>query len=252
MGILLAAGLTVLVLLAAVSSPQAAQTDLDPPLLDGSGGYRFIHVDDRTGLPSRFDPCTEVGFVVNLDGAPDRALVDVQEAFRRAELGTGIRFAFEGIVDEVPQRGRPAHQPEVYGDRWAPILVGWIDMPAEAQGGHRGAVVGWGAHTPLVSPGVQDVVTTGTIALDRGAQSVRAGFGAGRRWGNVILHELGHVLGLDHVDTGGQVMAPTVDHGAGEWGAGDLAGLAYLGREAGCLRVPRPRDVDMSPEPRIR
>jgi hypothetical protein len=244
--------LALVIVLAGVSSPTTPQTDLAPPVLDGSAGYRFIHVDAVTGLPSRFDPCSEVPYVVNLDGAPDGALADVEEAFRRAELATGIRFRSEGTVDETPQRGRSAYQPERYGDRWAPILVGWVPMPAETGQRHAGAVVGWGAHTPLVSNRVQDVVTSGTIALDRDARSVRTGFGAGRRWGNILLHELGHVLGLDHIEADGQVMAPTVDHGAGRWGQGDLAGLAYLGREAGCLEVPRPRDVDMAPEPRIR
>ncbi len=72
------------------------------------------------------------------------------------------------------------------------------------------------------------------------------GFGAGRRWGNVVLHELGHLLGLDHSEHPGEVMHATVDQGAGDWGPGDLAGLAHLGREAGCLRVPAPDRVDMS------
>ena len=63
------------------------------------------------------------------------------------------------------------------------------------------------------------------------------------RWQEVIQVEEQELAGLDHVDDSHQVMATTVDRGAGSWGAGDLAGLAYLGQEAGCLTVPEPRDV---------
>lgn len=222
-------------------------TELPAPVIDGSAGYRFIHLDEETGLPSRFDPCSEAAYVVNPAGAPDGAVEDVQEAFRRAELATGIRFVYEGTVAEVPERERAPYQPEVYGERWAPILVGWV--PMEPGDRSHGAVVGWGAHLPLLSGRAQDMVTTGTIALDRDARSVHAGFGSGRRWGNVVLHELGHVLGLDHADGNGEVMSATVDHGAGEWGPGDLEGLAYLGRQAGCLRAPGPGDVEVMEAP---
>lgn len=230
-----------------VTGSREPSSALPPPALDGADGYRFIHVDEGTALPSRFDPCAPVSYVINPAGAPARGVEDVEEAFRRAELATGIRFVYEGEVDEVPSRDRPPHQPERYGDRWAPILVGWTAMDAGEGERIHGTVVGWAAHSPLLSAGRQDVVTTGTIALDADARSVNAGFGAGRRWGNVILHEVGHLLGLDHSEGRGEVMAETVDRGAGRWGAGDLLGLAYLGSEAGCLRVPAPGQVDLRP-----
>jgi hypothetical protein len=234
----LTVAVVVAVTVLAVMPERVAQSALPPPVLDGSAGYRFVHVDGVTGRPARFNPCAPVGYVVNPVGAPERGIDDVQEAFRRAEIATGIRFVYEGTTAEVPARGRAAYQPEAYGDRWAPVLVGWIPIdPADGEG-VKGAVVGWASHSPLVSPRRQDVVVTGTIALDRNARSVRPGFGAGRRWGNVVLHEIGHLLGLDHAPDAGEVMATTVDRGAGVWGPGDLAGLLHLGREAGCLRVP--------------
>jgi hypothetical protein len=125
-------------------------------------------------------------------------------------------------------------------------------MPAET-GQRHGAVVGWGAHTPLVSNRVQDVVTTGTIALDRDVPaasvpgSVQDGVGA-----TSSSTSSGTSSDSTTSKPTGRSWPPRSTTERGRWGQGDLAGLAYLGREAGCLEVPRPRDVDMAPEPRIR
>lgn len=52
------------------------------------------------------------------------------------------------------------------------------------------------------------------------------------------MHELGHLVGLDHVADGRQVMAPIAPNFVNRspaWGAGDLAGLSQVGRQAGFL-----------------
>lgn len=45
-----------------------------------------------------------------------------------------------------------------------------------------------------------------------------------------LLHEIGHVLGLDHVDDPGQVMHDYGNFREGGLGAGDIAGLAAIGK----------------------
>lgn len=206
-------------------------------MLDGSAGYRFLHVDDGTGLPARFNPCEPVAYVVNPSGAPAGAVEDVHEAFRRASLASGIRFVYEGETDEGPNRSS-GYMPDRYGERWAPVLVVWGARTGlfETAGGQA---VGLASPETVTSTGRQDVIVSGVILLARDGPAVTPGFGAGRRWGNVALHEIGHVLGLDHVQDRGQVMAPHMGYDTGQWGEGDLAGLAHLGRQAGCLRVPR-------------
>ena len=68
------------------------------------------------------------------------------------------------------------------------------------------------------------------------AQQVRFRFGRN----NGEMHELGHVIGLDHVTDQSQIMYPTVTTKLSVFGAGDLAGLQLLGRPAGCMTVPAP------------
>ena len=45
----------------------------------------------------------------------------------------------------------------------------------------------------------------------------------------IVLHELGHLVGLDHVDDDGQLMYPEARRGVSDFAAGDLTGLAQLG-----------------------
>jgi hypothetical protein len=202
------------------------------------GSFAFIGLDARTGAPVRFDPCTPIAYVVNPDGAPPGVLDDVHEAVLRTQAAAGIMFVFEGFTDEAPTQNRSPYQPDRYGDRWAPVLVGWASPDAIAAT-HGSAVVGWAYHVVARNARQQDVAVSGVVALSRHAPTLRPGFGSGRRWGNVMLHELGHLLGLDHVDDPAQVMYPDANVGRGTWGPGDLAGLAALGYQGGCLRVPR-------------
>lgn len=48
----------------------------------------------------------------------------------------------------------------------------------------------------------------------------------------VILHELGHLVGLDHVTAPKQVMYPETQLVSTSLGAGDLTGLSLLGSGA--------------------
>jgi Zn-dependent protease with chaperone function len=61
---------------------------------------------------------------------------------------------------------------------------------------------------------------TGELKRPDGKRVVRA----------VVLHELGHLVGLDHVTAADQLMYPQVQPGVTDFGAGDLTGLAALGR----------------------
>lgn len=230
---------TLVVLVAHLGDGEAVV--LERPLLDGSGGYGFLHVDEHTRLPARFDPCEPIAYVVNPEGAPHGAIDDVREAFDRASVATGITFVHEGLTDERPRSGRDAYQPDRYGARWAPVLVAWADL-SEISLPHRGGdVLGWASQHVMTHPQRQDVVVSGMVVLALEGPAVRPGFGAGRRWGNVALHEVGHLLGLDHVDDRDQIMNADAGHAAGRWGEGDLAGLAHLGRDAGCVPVPEAR-----------
>jgi hypothetical protein len=54
------------------------------------------------------------------------------------------------------------------------------------------------------------------------------------------MHEMAHVLGLQHVDVSSEIMFPTATSRVAEFGPGDLTGLYAIGAPAGCLAQPDP------------
>jgi hypothetical protein len=53
----------------------------------------------------------------------------------------------------------------------------------------------------------------------------------------LVLHEVGHVFGLDHVDDERLLMAPNLDPDVQEpyYGFGELDGLTLVGANRGCV-----------------
>jgi hypothetical protein len=197
-------------------------------------GFSFKEVHPATGQPVRFDPCTPVGYVVNSSHAPSGALSDVHAALAKTSQATGIEFVYEGLTDEVPDVDRPPLQPDLYGRRWSPVLVAWTPGDASLFREHG---VGVAANSFVANDRGRLVYVTGIIVMNSD-QELSNGFGAGRTWGKVILHEAGHLVGLGHVDNPAEVMNPSLVSSPASWGVGDLAGLRRLGSLAGCVDVP--------------
>ncbi|HMC81397.1 MAG TPA: matrixin family metalloprotease [Acidimicrobiia bacterium] len=195
-------------------------------------GYKFLQVDARTGQPVRFNPCGQVEYVVNPTGAPPGGLTAVNEAIARLSEATGIELVAGGLTSETPSVQRGNYQPYRYGDRWAPVLVGWLPLGRPA--GPEHGLAGVGGPGPAVRDGGTWVYVTGDVTLNSDAD-VPASDLTG-----VLMHELGHVLGLDHSTGTDEIMFPGGGAGRAAWGQGDLAGLQKVGRPAGCLPEPKP------------
>jgi len=211
------------------------------PLLAGApeGGVDFVFLSrNRAGNPVRWNPCEPVHYVVNASLAPPGSLGDVHEAFRRVTEATGISFAYDGLSDEQPSIDRRSYLPDRYGDRWAPVLISWVeptdsDIPFETEGGIASAVAA--PQYPGAVPA--DVYVSGWVAMNRRDPNP-PGFDEPGEQGPVLLHELGHVMGLGHVPTLGELMH-RAGGGVTDLGPGDDEGLQRLGSSEGCLPVPQ-------------
>ena len=134
---------------------------------------------------------------------------------------------------------RKSSNPTLYGPGWAPILISWTNAVTEPM--LAGNVLGYGGSSSYWSGSSDEAYVTGEVIFDTDLMGLRPGFGPGLTRGNLTIHELGHVVGLDHVQDRGQVMYPSISPSSPDGlGGGDVAGLAQLGAGAGCLTVANP------------
>jgi hypothetical protein len=216
------------------AGPTATPTPTPRPKVDGS--FKFL--ERVGGGPVRWDPCETITYAVNTRGATSPVRADLNEALRRLSRATGIEFRSVGTTQETFIR---AYQRMRYGGviRKAALILIWVDHVDYRAILHR-------LHDPRPSIAFaktmaglfenQDQYFGGIVVMDADATASR-GFGSRYAHGSVLLHELGHIMGLDHVTDADQLMysGRHAHLGLRDLGPGDLEGLRRLGRDAGCL-----------------
>jgi hypothetical protein len=201
-------------------------------------GFLFLDRTDQ-GTPTRWNPCEPIHYVVNASLAPPGSISDVHEAVRRISAATGISFVYEGVTDEEASIYRDVFQPDRYGPRWAPVLIAWADPDDSDIPFVRGDRVAAGVAVPVIpTTRFEDVYVSGWIAINADDPNP-PGFDLPGEQGPVILHEIGHLMGLGHVKTAGELMNPS-GGGVTDLAAGDREGLRELGAAGGCVRVMEP------------
>jgi len=192
------------------------------------GVHAFLeHQPGRPDEPVTWDPCREIRYEINPDLAPEGTAetVDfVQDAIAEVSAATGLQFAYEGTTDRRPDpggRGFLTARPD-------PVLIAWAtDDEVDELSGDVAGVGGATARSYDGDPRMWFV--TGGVTLDAAAFERIAGERDGRAQQRaILLHELGHLVGLDHVDSPEELMyADNV--GQPGFAQGDRTGLARLG-----------------------
>lgn len=161
---------------------------------------------------------------------PASGMRDMNEALRRARVATGLSFHNMGTTHrklDAAYRGPDGG-----------FVIGW-ETPAEMGGLSSGNEFGTtqdrfqgvdAQHLTIVS----SFVVINVVAVAKA--KLPAGFGPGLTQGFVYVHELGHLVGLNHTTGKAQIANPfDRPRPMTTWGARDIAGLKAVGKSAGCL-----------------
>jgi hypothetical protein len=228
-----------------LASPAGATT--------GAYALSYQSLTQGNNIVMRWNPCqTAVTYRVNLAQAASTsagrtsALKDVQGAVARLSTATGIHYRYLGTTSRIPT-----------GVDWwrntgdAELVIAWVNQNSTAYRtslllrDSRGWLSGtagwqswrWGAFngTPAGA-----AIVRGYVVLNAAQRSqYLPGFGSGRTRGELLIHELGHTVGLNHVSTTAQIMYPyMIKRSSANYQSGDRTGLAKVGRAAGCIHIP--------------
>jgi hypothetical protein len=107
------------------------------------------------------------------------------------------------------------------------VLVAWSDEDELRD--LDGGVIGFAGSTHLESPGQPLTYVSGIVALDGPDIGEQLDGDRPDLAQAVVLHELAHLLGLDHVDDPDELMFPEQLEDSVGFGPGDRRGLAAAG-----------------------
>jgi hypothetical protein len=142
---------------------------------------------------------------------------DVETAVQDISSASGYTFVFTGYTTDLPG---PARQEAAVAGSVPPLLIAFHPVPASERG--------VGGLSWMGPTGGKAWATYGYAEIDPSLEA-SPGFGPGQFEGPVLLHELGHALGLAHPIAPGQIMWPLIGADTPRsYQAGDRQGLAIL------------------------
>lgn len=171
---------------------------------------------DRRGHALVWDRCGPITWVVRRGPGPADAVAVAAAAVEQLRAATAFTFVFGGTTEKLIASGDGGAERTLHISWATPAELADLVGSVAGVGGQRYRIEGNGP--PRVYAGYAVVDSTGGLAT---------GFDGGASEGAVLLHELGHAMGLAHVDNPGLLMAPSMDAGlSAAYQPGDLAALA--------------------------
>lgn len=195
---------------------------LPAPTIEERGGvFAFTMTQPGSSEPVGWDPCEPIRYQVNPADEPAGGSQLISRAIARASAATGLTFEDDGLTDERPFT---AQFVPIGTDR--PVIIGWGTAAEFPELADDVAGIGGGAAEQGVLG--RRYYVTGGVALDTDLFTTAQVTMRPQIMEAIVLHEIAHVVGLNHVNEPTELMAAT-NNGQLDFGPGDREGLARLG-----------------------
>ncbi|MCW2738641.1 hypothetical protein [Nocardioides sp.] len=192
-----------------------------PAIVERGGVFAFALTQRGSSDPVGWDPCEAVEYAVNPAGMPAGARPLVERAVARISEATGLELVDDGDTDRRPFAGSRIR----FGGP-GPVVIGWGDASEYPE--LAGEVAGLGGAAPEDEASGRRHYVSGGIVLDTEAFTDVNVAERPRVMEAIVVHELAHVVGLDHVAEPMELMFSD-NTGQLELGPGDREGLARVG-----------------------
>lgn len=191
------------------------------PIEDLGGIFAFAMTQPGSDEPVGWDPCQPIRYRVNPANQPDGGADLIARAVERVSAATGLAFEDEGATEERPFKSQFV---PLGTDR--PVIIGWgspVEFPELA--GDIAGIGGGAAEEGILG---RRYYVTGAVALDTDVFTALEIARRPQTMEAIVVHEIAHVVGLDHVNEPTELMAAT-NNGQIDFGPGDREGLARVG-----------------------
>lgn len=146
--------------------------------------------------------CSEVSVVLggkNLSQEKERL---VRESLDIVASATGLSFDITGTTKQVPQTNWALRGTKASGAAYPLVYIGWLD-DWETDILEGASTLGATVANPAVVNHRRQLVTGAVVFNNALYPSVNASSGPGETRRNLVLHELGHLVGLNHAAISG-------------------------------------------------
>ena len=133
----------------------------------------------------------------NMD--PDKNRL-VRESLKAMTEATGLSFVISGTTDEIPQTNWSIVGPKAPGAQYPPVYIGWLENEETDILSTRDTL-GATVANPITTNSHRQLVSGAVVFNNSLYQSISASSASGETRRNLVLHELGHLVGLDHVES---------------------------------------------------